>query len=81
MYLEIAKSLWSECKAAGLDIKEPEICVTVLAGLPPQHDMIVTVLQNKSGEELSLNVILPQLIQVEQSDMEQIEAGSKSQPA
>ena len=54
--------------AAGLDIKEPEICVIVLAGLPPQYDMIVTVLQNKSEEELSLDVILPQLTQVEQSD-------------
>ena len=68
VYLERAKSLWSECKAAGLDIKEPEICETVLAGLLPQYDMIVTVLQNKSEEELSLDVILPQLMQVEQSD-------------
>ena len=58
----------SECKAAGLDIKEPDLCETVLAGLPAVCDIIVTVLQNKSEEEQSLDVILPQLVQVEQSD-------------
>ena len=33
VFLERVKSLWSECKAAGWDIQEPEICETMLAGL------------------------------------------------
>ena len=44
VYLKVTKSVWSECKAAGLNIKEPEMCETVLAGVPPVYDMILTVL-------------------------------------
>ena len=64
VFLERVKSLWSECKTAGLDIQGPEICKKVLAGLTPKYDMIVIVLSNKSEEELSLDVILSQLMQV-----------------
>lgn len=65
VYLERAKSLWNELTAAGLEIKESEICWTVLSGLPNEYDMIVTVL-NHQADSLALDVILPELMQVEQ---------------
>lgn len=67
VYFERAKALWYELTSAGLEIQESEICWTVLSGLPKKYDMIVTVL-NHQAEELLLDAILPELLQVEQSD-------------
>ena len=52
-------------KAAGIDIKETEVCEVVLSGLPMKYDIIVTVLQNQT-EELALDLVLPHLLPVEQ---------------
>ncbi len=64
-YTARAKSLWSDLVATGHEMKETELCWTVLSGLPKEYDIVVTILES-STEELSLDAILPQLLQVEQ---------------
>ena len=39
--------------------------LAVLAGLPKQYDMVITVLESSDGE-LSLDEVLPKLMNVEQ---------------
>ena len=64
-YIERAKSLWSELTASGLEIQESEICWSTLSGLPSEYDMVVTVL-NHTAADLTLEGILPDLMQLEQ---------------
>jgi hypothetical protein len=64
-YTARAKGLWSDLVATGHEMKEAELCWTVLSSLPKEYDIVVTILET-STEELSLDAILPQLLQVEQ---------------
>ncbi len=59
-----AKALRDQLCAAGLDVKSEEVTWAVLAGLPKEFDVVVTVLQ--TAEELQdLDVILAKLLAVE----------------
>ena len=71
-YIERAKSLYSDLVVVGHDIKETEICWAVLLGLPKQFEVMRTILMSKT-EELSLNAIYPQLLQVEQQSMDEVQ--------
>ena len=61
-YTARAKSLWSALVATGHEMKETELCWTVLSSLPKEHDIVVAILES-STEELSLDAVLPQLLQ------------------
>lgn len=64
-FTERAKSLWSSLKTTGHEMSETELCWSVLSGLPTEYGVIKTILMSKA-EDLSLDTILPQLLQVEQ---------------
>lgn len=66
-FLERLKSLWSDLLATGHDMKETELCWSALMGLPHQFDVIRTILMSTAGD-LSLDTMLPQLLQVEQQN-------------
>ena len=64
-YVARAKSIWTALIATGYDCKESEVTLSVLAGLPAEYDMIVTVLTT-TDDELALDDIIPKLLPMEQ---------------
>ena len=69
-----AKGLRTDLGATGHKMSETELCWTVLSGVPKTFGVISTVLMAQS-EDLTLDTVLPQLMQVEQQyNMEKEEA-------
>ena len=64
-YVERARGIWTDLKSTGDAMEESDLCFSIMSGLPKQFDTIVTFL-NAEAEDLSLGVLLPQLMQVEQ---------------
>ena len=64
-YVARGKSIWTDLVATGYDCKESEVTLSVLAGLPTEYDIIVTVL-TATDEELALDDIIPKLLPMEQ---------------
>lgn len=64
-YVDRAKGIRDQLTAAGYEVREDEIVLAVLAGLPKEYDMIVTVIQS-ADEALNVDEVLPKLLQVEQ---------------
>jgi hypothetical protein len=65
MYVGRAKNLRDQLKAAGSDIKDEEVALSLLAGLPSEYETIVTVLEASDGK-LDLDNMLSKLLPVEQ---------------
>jgi len=61
VFIERAKTLWSDLIATGHEMKETEICWAVLMGLPKQFEVMKTILMAKA-EELTISSIYPQLL-------------------
>lgn len=59
-----AIDIQDQLRAAGHEISDQEVAWAVLAGLPPQYDMMATVL-TATEKDLRLDDILPKLLQVE----------------
>ena len=64
-YVERARATWADLKNTGDGMEESDLCFTIMQGLPKQYGTIVTYL-NAQADELTLDVLLPQLMQVEQ---------------
>ena len=64
-YVARAKNIRDQLIAAGYDVREDEVVLAVLAGLPKEYEMVVTVLES-ADEVLSLDEVLPKLMNVEQ---------------
>ena len=55
------KHLRAQLKAAGTDLQEDELCLTILNGLPASYETVATVLTT-SDNELSLEDLLSKLL-------------------
>ena len=66
-YVARAKSIRDQLIAAGHPIKEEEVVWSVLAGLPSQYDVLVTLLET-SEEMIDLEALLAKLMVVEQKE-------------
>jgi transposase InsO family protein len=64
VYVARARALRDSLSAAGEDIKEEQLAMSVLAGLPSEYDMLATVLET-TGSHMELNSLLSQLLTVE----------------
>jgi len=64
-YVSRVRSIWNDLKATGHDIKESEIVLNVLAGLPKEYETMVAILE-ASEKELELDDVLSKLLNVEQ---------------
>jgi hypothetical protein len=64
-YAARAWDIQTQLRTAGDEVKDQEIAMQLLAGLPPAYGMISTVLTS-SDRELNINEMLPKLLQVEQ---------------
>ena len=65
-FVSRAKGLRDQLCAAGLEVKSEEVVWAVMAGLPREYDVIVTVLQ--TAEQLDdVDVLLSKLLIIEQS--------------
>ena len=71
-YVSRGKVIWTDLVAAGYNCEESEVTLSVLAGLPSEYDMIVTVL-TATDENLALDDIIPKLLPVEQKLSQQRE--------
>jgi len=65
-YVARAKDIQDQLRAAGHEVPDQEIAWTVLAGLPATYDTVVTVLETTTETDMSLDDILPKLLQIEQ---------------
>ena len=74
-YAARATDLQTQLRAAGEDVKDQEVALQFLAGLPPAYGMISTVLTT-SDAALKIGEMLPKLLQVEQ--MTQPESSSEA---
>ena len=64
-YVARAKDIQDQLRAASYEIADQEVAWAVLAGLPTEYEMMVTVL-TATETEMKLDDILPKLLQVEQ---------------
>ena len=64
-YMGRASELRDQLQAAESPITEDELLQAVFAGLPPDYETVVTVLES-SDEEMKLRDVVPKLLQVEQ---------------
>ena len=64
-YVARAVDIRSQLAAAGHDIKEDEVVMSVLAGLPAEYNVVVAVLET-SNDALKLDDVLAKLLPVEQ---------------
>ena len=71
MYLARARSIMTDLKSIGSTIDESEVALGVLAGLPAEFGVAVEVLQY--SEDLSLDTMLPKLLQAERLAEEKLE--------
>ena len=60
-----ASELRGQLEAAGSPIKEDELVQAILSGLPTDYETVVTVLES-TDEEMTLQGVMPKLLQVEQ---------------
>ena len=67
-YVARAKEIQDQLRAAGHEVADQEIAWAVLAGLPAYYDTVVTVLETTTERDMSLEDILPKLLQVEQRE-------------
>ena len=65
-YVARAQDIRAQLRAAGHEVGDQELAWSVLAGLPTEYDTVVTVLETASDKDLTLEDILPKLLQVEQ---------------
>lgn len=65
-YVGRAREIQDQLRAAGHEIQDQEVAWSVLAGLPSDYDTVVTVLETTTDKDMSLEEILPKLLQVEQ---------------
>ena len=65
-YVARAKEIQNQLRAAGYDVADQEVVWTVLAGLPPAYETVVTVLETGTDSDVKLDDILPKLMPVEQ---------------
>jgi len=66
MYAARAKDIQAHLTTAGDEVKDQEVAIQFLAGLPPAYGMISTVLTSMD-KELKIDEMLPKLLQVEQT--------------
>ena len=67
-YVGRARDIQDQLRAAGHMVADQEVAWAVLAGLPAHFDTVVTVLETTSDKDMSLEDILPKLLQVEQRE-------------
>ena len=65
-YVSRAKEIQDQLRAAGHEVADAEVAWNVLTGLPAAYETVVTVLETTTQDDLSLEDILPHLLQVEQ---------------
>lgn len=65
-YVARAKELQDQLSAAGHAVGDQEVAWSVLAGLPAVYDTVVTILETTTTGEMTLEDILPKLLQTEQ---------------
>lgn len=65
VYAARAKDLQTQLRSAGDEVKDQEMAIQFLAGLPPAYGMISTVL-TAGDQALKIDDMLPKLLQVEQ---------------
>ena len=64
-YVTRAKDLRNQLATTGYEVKDEEVVLSVLTGLPSEYETIVTILESSDGK-LVLNDLLPKLLTVEQ---------------
>ena len=64
-YVARAKDIRDQLITAGYEVREDEVTLSVLAGLPKEYEMVITVLES-SDEMPGLDEVLPKLMHVEQ---------------
>ena len=65
VYAARAKDIQTQLFSAGDEVKDQEVAMQFLAGLPPAYGMITTVL-TAGEQELKIDTMLPKLLHVEQ---------------
>ena len=65
VYFARANALAADLASAGHTVQPTEVAYAVLAGLPHEYDMAVTVVET-SGQEFTLQTLLPRLLPIEQ---------------
>lgn len=65
IYAARSKDIQTQLRSAGDEVKDQEVAMQFLAGLPPAYNMISTVLTT-SDRELKIDEMLPKLLHVEQ---------------
>jgi hypothetical protein len=65
-YVARDQEIQDQLRAAGHNVVDQEVTWSVLAGLPAVYDTMITVLETTSDKDMSLDEILPKLLQVEQ---------------
>ena len=65
VYAARAKDLQTQLRSAGDEVRDQELALQFLAGLPPAYGMISTVL-TAGDQELKVDEMLPKLLHVEQ---------------
>ena len=75
-YVNRAKQLKQELLGVGHDIKPVELTARILAGLPKEFDMIVTVLETSS--QLDLEVVIARLMEAEVKMAKEVDDATKA---
>ena len=65
-YVARAREIQNQLRAAGHEVTDQEVAWSVLAGLLPHYETVVTVLETSTDRDISLDDILPKLMTVEQ---------------
>lgn len=65
VYVGRARQLWRDLTACGVTMTEHEVTQCLLAGLPSEYDILVTVLEIPN-QALTMDTVLPRLLTVEQ---------------
>ena len=64
-YISRVRDIWNDLKASGHDIKESEVVLNVLAGLPKEYETSVAIIE-AAEKEMGLAEVLSRLLNVEQ---------------
>lgn len=65
VYAARAKDIQTQLRSAGDEVRDQEVAMQFLAGLPPAYGMISTVL-TAGDQELKIDTMMPKLMHVEQ---------------
>jgi hypothetical protein len=79
-YVSRARALQEQLYAAGYPIRDEEVVLSVLAGLPGDYDTVVTILET-SDDLLELDAVLSKLLQAEQRSTKLGESSSSGNKA